>query len=133
MDKGYPHYRAMAASRKRAQPEDICRAIALDLKERGLTHEKAAMLLGKDNARSVSNQISGKRPFGKKSAALYARTFGYEMPYLLYGIGDLKKKTSVKQNLEPATISHRTVSWGDYQKLKNRVAQLEKMLTTVDA
>jgi len=128
MDKDYPHTRAGAASRKRALPEDICRAISMDLKERGLTHEKAATLLGKENARSVSNQISGKRPFGKNSAALYAKTFGYEMPYLLYGIGDLKKKTSSKKLLESTSGTHRTVSWAKYMELKRKVDRLERVV-----
>lgn len=70
----------------------ICRAVASDFKLRGLTHQDAADMLGVEK-RTVSNQISGKRPFGKKSAKRYAEVFGYEEPFLLYGEGDLKKST----------------------------------------
>ena len=71
-------------------PALICRAVASDFKLRGITHQQAAGMLGVEK-RTVSNQISGKRPFGKKSAQKYAQVFGYEEPFLLYGIGELKK------------------------------------------
>lgn len=74
-----------------SSPEFICRAVASDFKLRGITHLDAAKMLGVEK-RTVSNQISGKRPFGKKSAQQYARVFGYEEPYLLYGLGSLKKE-----------------------------------------
>ncbi len=69
----------------------ICRAVASDFKLRGITHQQAADMLGVEK-RTVSNQISGKRPFGKKSAQKYSQVFGYEEPFLLYGIGELKKR-----------------------------------------
>lgn len=67
----------------------ICRAVANDFKTRGISHMEAATKLGVA-PRSVSNQISGRRPFGKKSAKLYAKVFGYDEEFLLYGTGSLK-------------------------------------------
>ena len=40
----------------------ICKAIAVDFKVKGLTHEMAASQLG-CNKQTVSNQISGKNKF----------------------------------------------------------------------
>lgn len=107
-------------------PEDICRAIAEDFKARGLSHAAAARMLGVDT-RSVSNQISGKRPFGKKSAQRYARVFGYDEPYLLYGIGTLKRgdtDTLITVEVKPgATLDDSTA-----MLLLKRIADLENQL-----
>ena len=70
----------------------ICKEVSKDLKKRGITQQMAADLLGKSKA-SVSNQISGKKPFGKKMAAAFAKTFGYDINFLLYGIGGLYHKS----------------------------------------
>lgn len=100
--------------------ELICRSVASDFKLRGITHLDAAKMLGVEK-RTVSNQISGKRPFGKKSAQQYAKVFGYEEPYLLYGIGSLKKDEPVKQ--QPSS---------GLAELTNRIAILEKMVAMQD-
>jgi len=71
-------------------PAEICRAVNADFKLQGLTHAEAAKKLGVE-CRSVSNQLSGKRPFAKKGALLYARVFGYDETFLLFGTGELKK------------------------------------------
>lgn len=84
-----------------AGPDLICRTVASDFKLMGITHEDAAKLLGVDK-RTVSNQISGKRPFGKKSAHRYAEVFGYDEPYLLYGIGGLRSINDTHPNLNRA-------------------------------
>ncbi|MBO4670682.1 MAG: hypothetical protein J5640_02420 [Bacteroidales bacterium] len=89
--------RKLAALQRKVTPaasvdtEMICRAVAADFKLRGITHAAAAEKLLVE-PRSVSNQISGKRPFGKKSAQKYAATFGYDEAFLLYGTGSLKKE-----------------------------------------
>ena len=67
---------------------EICEAIALDFKKRKLTHQEVARIIGKTKS-SVSNQISGKKPFSKGMAELFADAFGYSIDFLLYGKGDL--------------------------------------------
>ena len=68
--------------------EQICKAIALDFKEKGITHQIAAERLGKTTS-AVTNQISGKKPFSRKTAEQYAKEFGYSVYFLLYGEGEL--------------------------------------------
>lgn len=107
-----------------SSPELICRAVASDFKLRGITHLDAARMLGVEK-RTVSNQISGKRPFGKKSAQQYAQVFGYEEPFLLYGIGSLKKNAaSQKLYFSPSSDqSQETIA-----SLTDRIELLEKMV-----
>ena len=66
----------------------ICKAIAVDFKVKGLTHEAAACQLG-CSKQTVSNQISGKKKFSLKSAQKYAEVFGYNLEFLLFGKGEL--------------------------------------------
>lgn len=82
----------------------ICKAIAVDFKVKGLTHEAAASRLG-CSKQTVSNQISGKKKFSLKSAQKYAETFGYNLEFLLFGKGELngsQQMTSVI-DMEPKT------------------------------
>lgn len=82
----------------------ICKAIAVDFKVKGLTHEAAASRLG-CSKQTVSNQISGKKKFSLKSAQKYAETFGYNLEFLLFGKGELngsQQMTSVI-DIEPKT------------------------------
>ena len=69
-------------------PAEICKAIAVDFKRRGLTHRTAGEMLGLSK-QSVSNQISGKKPFSLKAAQRYADTLGYDIRFLLFGKGNL--------------------------------------------
>lgn len=69
-------------------PAEICKAIAVDFKMRGLTHRTAGEMLGRTK-QSVSNQISGKKTFSFKSAQRHAETFGYNVRFLLFGEGSL--------------------------------------------
>ena len=71
-------------------PVEICEAIALDFKRRRITHKMAAERIGKTKS-SVSNQISGKKPFSKGMAELFADAFSYNIDFLLYGKGELKQ------------------------------------------
>ena len=66
----------------------ICKAIAVDFKVKGLTHETAASQLG-CSKQTVSNQISGKKKFSLKTAQRYTETFGYNLEFLLFGKGEL--------------------------------------------
>ena len=71
----------------------ICKAIAVDFKVKGLTHETAAGQLG-CSKQTVSNQISGKKKFSLKTAQKYAETFGYNLEFLLFGKGELNGSSS---------------------------------------
>lgn len=73
-------------------PAEICEAVALDFKARKITHQQAGDAIGKSKA-IISNQISGKKPFSKAMADLFAKAFGYNSKFLLYGEGDLRSNT----------------------------------------
>lgn len=66
----------------------ICEAIALDLKARGLTHADVAQLTEKAK-HTISAQISGKRRFSKEMAMVFSEKLGYNPLFLLYGEGSL--------------------------------------------
>lgn len=83
---------------------EICRAVNADFKLQGITHAKAAALLGVDR-RCVSNQLSGKRPFAKKGAILYAKVFGYNESFLLFGTGSLRNEPAPKTGNPDALFS----------------------------
>ena len=51
--------------------EEICRIVAADFKLKGITHAAAGERLGVKK-QVVTNQLSGRRPFGKKTAHAYA-------------------------------------------------------------
>ena len=111
------------------QAAEICRAVASDFKLKGITQADAAQLLQVD-PKAVANQISGKRPFGKKTAKLYASTFGYSEPFLLYGEGNLLTTHSSKSLGHDGELV--TISLDQYKSLEQRVAILEKLVTMMD-
>lgn len=86
-----------------ATPEEVCRAVSLDLKARGITQQQAAERIGKSRA-IVSNLLSSKKRFSKMMADLFSREFGYNIGYLLYGTGELRAKQILHDIVElPST------------------------------
>lgn len=76
---------------KNASPEEVCRAVATDLRARGITHEEVGKTIGKSRS-LVSNALSSKKGFSKQMANLLSRAYGYNINYLLYGEGEFKSK-----------------------------------------
>ena len=85
-------------------PAEICRAVNADFKLQGITHAAAAERMGIEK-RAVSNQLSGKRPFAKKGALMYAKAFGYDETFLLFGTGELRKQGQRKKSLVADLLS----------------------------
>ncbi len=117
-------------------PEDICRTVAADFKARRISHADAAKMLNV-KTRSVSNQISGKRPFGKKGAQKYAEIFGYEEPFLLYGIGPLKKEDASGTILQTNTgvLLDEKTAYALYKRineLEGKIEELTKQKKTLE-
>ena len=89
-----------------ATPEEVCRAVSLDLRARGITQQQAAERIGKSRA-IISNLLSSKKRFSKAMADLFCREFGYNIGYLLYGTGELRAKQIVHDIIElPSTGSN---------------------------
>ena len=123
---------AMAPAKKEITfPATVCRAVARDFKERGITHVGAAKML-EIEPKAVANQVSGNRPFSKKSAKLYAKVFGYSEPYLLTGEGSLMDEKKEKKSVGMNDVVSATVSLDQYKALEMRVAILEKFITMMD-
>lgn len=78
-----------------ATPEEVCRAVSLDLKSRGYTHEGIAKEIGKSRA-IVANVLSSRKRFSKQMASLFSRAFNYNIGYLLFGEGELKARSTIK-------------------------------------
>lgn len=112
-------------------PASICRAVARDFKERGITQAGAAKLLNIE-PKSVANQVSGNRPFSKKSAKLYAATFGYSEPYLLTGKGTLFKPKDVVPEVQVGEDGRVSITLEQYQSLEKRASMLEQIVTMLN-
>jgi len=65
---------------------DICAAVSIELKRRGLSYTQAANKLGISLA-AVSNQLSGNKPFGRLAAEKWHLTFGFNTEFLMFGAG----------------------------------------------
>ena len=111
------------------QAAAICKAVASDFKLKGLTQVGAAQLLNVD-PKSVANQVSGRRPFGKKTAKLYAETFGYSEPFLLHGEGQLLSSAGSPKAVRMG--DQITLSAHELEDLKERIAYLEKSLRRIE-
>ena len=115
------------------RPADICLTVARDFKEQGITQAGAASRLG-IGVKAVANQISGKRPFSKKTARLYADTFGYSETYLLHGEGPLYVTQPSAINLsdkKAQTVALKAAlerALQQNQDLEQRVLVLEKQI-----
>ena len=111
----------------------ICKAIAVDFKVKGLTHEMAASQLG-CNKQTVSNQISGKNKFSLKTAQKYAEAFGYSLDFLLFGKGELyASEQSVSVPEAGSIIQGREPSIQELQKQVRLAMRLFRLMNNPDA
>ncbi len=112
----------------------ICKAIAVDFKVKGLTHETAAGKLG-CSKQTVSNQISGKKKFSLKTAQKYAEVFGYNLDFLLFGKGELNAcQTNVNSKDVATTVPVRNeVSASISVKQLKQIRNLLRVLNNNDA
>ena len=92
-------------------PEEVCKAVSLDLRKRGITHEEAGKMIGKSRV-SVSNLLYRKKYFSRNAAILFSDTFGHNKEFLTRGLGELvpsqtKSETKViewKWNKDPNSL-----------------------------
>ena len=112
----------------------ICKAIAVDFKVKGLTHETAAGQLG-CGKQTVSNQISGKKKFSLKTAQKYAETFGYNLEFLLFGKGELNGSSSglISADEAPSVRESDECSASISVKQLNQIQDLLRVLNNNDA
>ena len=111
---------------KKIIAEKVCEAVSLDFKRRKITHEKAAKAIGKSKA-VVDNQISGKKPFSKAMAELFAKAFGYNTQFLLYGEGELRSAPALSLNKLKIYISGKIS--GHEARARKQFAEAQQRLT----
>lgn len=70
-------------------PEEVLRAVARDLKQKGLTHEAAAKKLGYSNKQTLSNLLSQKKYLSGLQALKFHEAFNYNQSFLMSGEGEL--------------------------------------------
>ena len=73
---------------KQLTPPEICKAISADWKKRRITHQIAADRIG-TTKQTISNQLTGKRRFSQNMAKKFSDAFGYSLPWLLFGEGEM--------------------------------------------
>lgn len=71
-------------------PEEVLRAVALDIKSMGLTQSEASWKLGNKSKQSLSNLLSRKKYLSGIQAIKFNKAFGYSMPFLMKGEGELR-------------------------------------------
>lgn len=71
--------------------KEICEAISADWKKRRITHQIAADRIG-TTKQTISNQLTGKRRFSQNTAKKFSDAFGYSLPWLLFGEGEMFKE-----------------------------------------
>ena len=77
-------------------PKEVKRAISKDLKSRRISHETAASLLGMGK-QTFSNLLYLPKYFTRSMAVRFHDSFGYSVPFLISGEGDLLRgNTDIK-------------------------------------
>ncbi len=76
---------------QRKTPKEVRRSLAADFKMRGITYQQAAERLQYRNKQSISTILSGKSEsyLPSKQAQRFHTAFGYSLPYLMTGEGQL--------------------------------------------
>lgn len=86
-------------------PESVCKAVSLDLRSQGITHEAAGKAIGKTRV-AVSNILYRRKYFSKKMAELFSSEFGYNVDFLMHGKGELISE-------EENDLNSKALVWSD--------------------
>lgn len=81
-------------------PEEVFRAISADFRQQGLTHEKAAEILGFKSRQSLSNLLSSKKYLSGMQANKFQKAFGYNLAFLTKGEGELREHKDNADNMQ---------------------------------
>lgn len=103
-------------------PEQVASNLKRFLRQKG-TLQDAATLLGVGPT-TLSNQLSGKNYFTRKTANRYAAAFGVNADYLVTGAGELVPNFDVPKNLFPIAPEAKTL---EERIGKSVIAQVRKL------
>ncbi len=73
-----------------SSPEEVLHEVSRNLRLQGITHAKAALMLGMKNKQSFSNLLASKKYLSQKQAERFNRFFNYSIDFLTYGRGSLE-------------------------------------------
>lgn len=111
--------------------EDKQESLKSFFKEKGLTQEKVAELLGVSQA-YVNSLFTGSKQFGKKQARRFEELFGISETWLLTGKGEMVIGTVVQNNQNGNNIHEDTVNYQGENSTEKLIEMLKKKDEQID-
>ena len=111
--------------------EDKQESLKSFFKEKGLTQEKVAELLGVSQA-YVKSLFTGSKQFGKKQARRFEELFGISETWLLTGKGEMVIGTVVQNNQNGNNIHGNTVNYQGENSTEKLIEMLKKKDEQID-
>lgn len=116
--------------------EDIGEKLSSYFKEKGITQEEIASLLGVSQA-YVNALLNGRKAFGKQQAKKWNELFGISVNWLLTGDGDMFQNNITQNNQNGDNIQGTSVTVNKTEKeyleiIKRQSEQLSKSQEQID-
>ena len=111
--------------------EDKQESLKSFFKERGLTQEKVADMLGVSQA-YINALLTGSKQFGKKQARRFEELFGLSETWLLTGKGEMVIGNVIQNNQNGNNIHGHTVNCQGENSTEKLIAMLQKKDEQID-
>lgn len=111
--------------------EDKQESLKSFFKERGLTQEKVADMLGVSQS-YVNALLTGSKQFGKKQARRFEELFGLSETWLLTGKGEMVIGAVVQNNQNGNNINGNTVNYHGENSTEKLIEMLKKKDEQID-
>ena len=111
--------------------EDKQESLKSFFKERGLTQEKVADMLGVSQA-YVNALLTGSKQFGKKQARRFEELFGLSETWLLTGKGEMVIGSVIQNNQNGNNIQGHTVNYQGENSTEKLIEMLKKKDEQID-
>lgn len=89
--------------------KDITQELKNYMKNNGYTQESLAEKMGVSQAR-IQQLLSGKKPFGKKTASQWHDLFGFNTAWLFTGEGDMLLQPNHQQGNGNTNVGHHSIN-----------------------
>lgn len=111
--------------------EDKQESLKSFFKERGLTQEKVADMLGVSQA-YVNALLTGSKQFGKKQVRRFEELFGLSETWLLTGKGEMVIGSVIQNNQNGNNIHGHTVNYQGENSTEKLIEMLKKKDEQID-
>ncbi len=111
--------------------EEVAEKLKIFFKEKGLTQEQIASMLGVSQA-YVNSLLTGNKAFGKKQAKRFEEVFGISEVWLLTGKGEMVVAGVVQNNQSGNNIHGNTVNYQGESSTEKLIALLQKRDEQID-